>query len=58
MTTAMAVFKYPGTLDSSQAKNLEESLAHLGVCRIRVGEKEQTVAVEYGATHMAGRVAL
>ncbi len=52
MTTVETVFKYQGTLDSSQARNLAESFTHLGLRKVRVDEKEQTVAVEYDATRM------
>ncbi len=52
MTSVVAVFKYQGTLDTRQARNLGESFTHLGVRKIRVEEKEQTIAVEYDATRM------
>ncbi len=52
MTTVVAVFKYQGRLGSSHARNLGESFTRLGVRKIRVDEKKQTIAVEYDATRM------
>ena len=52
MTTVVVVFKYQGTLGLPQAEKLGESYTHLGVRRILVNEKEQTIAIEYDATRM------
>ena len=52
MTTVMVVFKYQGELGLPQAQNLGESYTHLGVRKILVNEKEQTIAMEYDATRM------
>ena len=52
MTSVVAVFKCQGTLGTRQALNLGESFTHLGVRKVRVDEKEQTIAVEYDATRM------
>ena len=52
MTAVVAIFKYQGRLGLRQAQNLGASYTHLGVRKIQVDEKENTVAVEYDATRM------
>jgi len=52
MTTVEAVFKYQGTLGVAQAQKLGDSYTHLGIRKIAVNEKEQTIAIEYDATRM------
>jgi hypothetical protein len=52
MTTVVAVFKYQGTLGVREAQKLGESYTELGVRKITVNEKQQTIAVEYDATRM------
>ena len=52
MTAVVAIFNYQGKLGLRQAQNLGASYTHLGVRKIQVDEKENTVAVEYDATRM------
>jgi hypothetical protein len=52
MTTVVVVFKYQNTLSLAQAQKLGESYTHLGIRRISVNEREQTIAIEYDATRM------
>ncbi|MBI3896236.1 MAG: hypothetical protein HY313_09940 [Acidobacteria bacterium] len=52
MTTVVAVFKIQEKLGLPQARALGESYTNLGIRKIAVDEKEQTIAVEYDATRM------
>ena len=52
MTTVVVVFKYQGVLGLPQAQKLGESYTRLGVRKILINEKEQTIAMEYDATRM------
>ena len=52
MTTVVVVFKYQGELGLPQAQKLGESYTRLGVRKILINEKEQTIAMEYDATRM------
>ena len=52
MTSVVTVFKIQGKLGAQQARALGESCTHLGVRKITVDEREQTIAVEYDATCM------
>ncbi len=52
MTTVIAVFKFQGNLGAAQAQKLGESYTHLGIRKITVDPKEQTIAIEYDATRM------
>ncbi|MBI1956324.1 MAG: hypothetical protein HYS38_08015 [Acidobacteria bacterium] len=52
MTSVVAVFNLQGKLGLPQARTLGESYTHLGVRKIAVDEREQTISVEYDATRM------
>ena len=52
MTTVVGTFKYHGELGAAQAQKLGESYIHLGIRKIRVNAKEQTLEIEYDATRM------
>ena len=52
MTAVVVVFKYQGSLGIAQGQKLGASYTHLGIRKIAVNEKEQTIAVEYDATRM------
>ena len=52
MTSVVATFKYHGVLGSAQAEQLGQSYTQLGIRKIRVDAKEQTLNIEYDATRM------
>jgi hypothetical protein len=52
MTSVVAVFRYQGKLGLRQAQNLGESYTHLGIRRIQMDERGNSLAVEYDATRM------
>jgi acetaldehyde dehydrogenase (acetylating) len=52
MTAVVATFSYQGKLGLTQAQSLGLSFTHLGVRKIEVNEREQTISVEYDATRM------
>lgn len=52
MTTVDIMFRYQGKLGFAEAKKLGESYTYLGIRRISVNEKDQTITIEYDATRM------
>ena len=52
MTTVVVNFKYHGELSTAVARKLGESFTYLGIRKISVNEREQTIAIEYDATRM------